>query len=95
VELLETRTGAPLRTVCDLLNQLMRYSGVLPLLVELGGGRLLDVGSGSAGIAPRLSSAWHVTAVDRTFDDYGTAPGPAAGNADETVLADASNLREA
>ncbi len=74
-----------------MLNQLLRYSGVVPLIAELGRGRLLDVGSGSESIAPRLGPGWTVTAVDRSFDDYGTAAGP-SGNAAEHVVADAADL---
>lgn len=74
-----------------MLNQLVRYAGVMPLIAELGGGRLLDVGSGSASIAPRLGPGWEVTALDRSFDDYGTADGPAETRA-ERVVGDARAL---
>lgn len=74
-----------------MLNQLVRYAGIVPLIAELEGGRLLDVGSGSQSIAPRLGKAWQVTAVDRAFDDYGTAAGP-ADHAAEQVVADAADL---
>jgi SAM-dependent methyltransferase len=58
------------------LNQLLRYDPVVRLLEPVGGGRLLDVGSGSYGVARWLSPRWDVTAVDVSFDDYGGASGP-------------------
>jgi len=42
---------------------------------ELGGGTLLDAGSGSTGLSPWLGEAWSVTAVDTSFDDYCAALG--------------------
>ena len=58
------------------LNQLLRYEPVVRLLESLDGGRLLDVGSGSYGVARWLGARWEVTAVDVTFEDYGAAAGP-------------------
>jgi SAM-dependent methyltransferase len=42
------------------------------------GGTLLDVGSGSLGLASLLPAAWRVTAVDADFEDYGAVRAPAA-----------------
>jgi len=61
-----------------LLNQLVRYEPVVRLVRELPPGRLLDVGSGSVGVAPWLPPGWAVTGLDASFDDYGAAAGPAA-----------------
>ena len=76
-----------------MLNQLVRYAPVADLVRELGEGSLLDVGSGSVGIARWLGPEWRVTAIDRTFDDYGTATGPATlPGTVEHVQADAREL---
>ncbi|MBX5442634.1 MAG: class I SAM-dependent methyltransferase [Solirubrobacteraceae bacterium] len=53
------------------LDELVRAEPVLRLVRELGGGTLLDAGSGSLGIADLLDERWRVTAVDRAFDDDG------------------------
>ncbi len=74
-----------------MLNQLVRYSAVVPLIDEIGSGRLLDVGSGSMSVAPRLGPEWEVTALDRSFDDYGVADGPADTGA-ARVVGDAAAL---
>lgn len=58
------------------LGQLVRLAPVLALVREVGGGRLLDVGSGALGVADFLDGAWEVTALDRSFDDYGAWEGP-------------------
>ncbi len=60
------------------LNQLVRFEPVLALARETGGATLLDVGSGSAGLAPWLGLRWSVTTVDTSYDDYGGASGPLA-----------------
>lgn len=52
------------------------------------GRTLLDVGSGSVGIAPWLDPAWEVTAIDRDFNDYGSATGPAKDGLAERVRGD-------
>jgi SAM-dependent methyltransferase len=57
------------------LNHLVRIEPVLGFVRELGGGTLLDAGSGSTGLSPWLGEGWHVTAVDTSFDDYGVAHG--------------------
>jgi hypothetical protein len=44
---------------------------VVALVEETGGSTLLDVGSGSQGIARFLGPRWEVTAADVSFDDYG------------------------
>ena len=74
------------------LNQLVRMEPVLALVRELGpAGTLLDVGSGSRGLAPWLPPGWRVTAADSSFEDYGSAAGP-SGQAAEAVVADVREL---
>ena len=73
------------------LNQLLRYEPVVRLLEPLRGGRLLDVGSGSYGVARWLSRRWDVVAVDVSFDDYGGAAGPVRRGA-TPVLGSATHL---
>ena len=73
------------------LNQLVRFEPVLALARETGGRRLLDVGSGSAGLAPWLGPRWSVTTVDTSYDDYGGASGPLA-DAAHRLVADARRL---
>jgi SAM-dependent methyltransferase len=73
-----------------MLNQVVRFAPVVQLVRELPAGTLLDVGSGSVGIAPWLPG-WEVTAVDASFDDYGTAEGPAQDGV-RRVLGDAREL---
>jgi SAM-dependent methyltransferase len=60
------------------LNHLVRFEPVLALVVSAGspGGTLLDVGSGSRGIARLLPGDWRATAVDANFDDYAPSSGP-------------------
>jgi SAM-dependent methyltransferase len=74
-----------------MLNHLARFSSVAPLIDELGGGEVLDVGSGSEGVAGWISPAWTVTAVDRSFDDHGAMPGPRSAPVRQ-VTADAREL---
>ena len=59
-----------------LLNQVARFVPVARLVAQVHGSTLLDVGSGSAGIARWLPRGWMVTAVDRSWADYGSAPRP-------------------
>jgi len=73
------------------LNQLVRFEPVLALARETGGSTLLDVGSGSAGVAAWLGPSWSVTAVDASFEDYGGAAGPRA-DAARRLVADARAL---
>jgi SAM-dependent methyltransferase len=73
------------------LNQLLRYDPVVRLLEQLRGGRLLDVGSGSYGVARWLSPRWDVAAADVSFDDYGGAQGPVRRGA-RPVLASVAAL---
>ena len=73
------------------LNQLVRFEPVLALVRETDGRTLLDVGSGSAGLAPWLGPRWSVTAVDTNFEDYGGAVGPLADSA-HRLVADARRL---
>jgi hypothetical protein len=62
-----------------MLNQLARYSAVLPLVEEVDGATLLEVGSGSEGIARFASDRWSVTVCDRDFTDYGAVEVPDDG----------------
>lgn len=75
-----------------MLNQALRYRRVTELLAaEPRGGRLLEVGSGSRGINDLLDERWRVTALDRSFDDYGAArTGDSAGL--ERVVGDVTAL---
>jgi SAM-dependent methyltransferase len=74
-----------------LLNQLLRYAPVVSLLESSGGSRLLEVGSGSRGVASFLSARWEITACDRDFSDYGARHVGAAGRA-RRVVGDAADL---
>jgi SAM-dependent methyltransferase len=80
-----------------MLDQVLRFAPVVALVHELPPGSLLDVGSGSVGIAPWIGREWRVTGLDASFDDYGSAAGPAAdgvvrieGDARELPFDDAS-----
>lgn len=78
-----------------MLHQIARHTAVVPFLEELGGGTVLDVGSGSEGVASWLGPTWETTAVDRSFDEPGGMRGPyrrparmVAGDARELPFAD-------
>ncbi|HEX4719712.1 MAG TPA: class I SAM-dependent methyltransferase [Thermoleophilaceae bacterium] len=73
------------------LNHLVRVEPVLTALADLGPGELLDVGSGSMGLAPWVRDRFTVTAADTHFDDYGATSGP-SGMAARTVVADVRRL---
>lgn len=75
------------------INHLVRFEPVLELIADTGraGGTLLDVGSGSQGIAKLLAPGWRVTACDADFEDYGAAARPSASTA-ERVLGDVRAL---
>jgi SAM-dependent methyltransferase len=62
-----------------MLNQLARYSAVVPLVEECAGKTLLEVGSGSEGIARFADQRWEVTVCDRDFTDYGAVEVPDDG----------------
>lgn len=62
-----------------MLNQLARYSAVLPLVEEVEGRTLLEVGSGSEGVARFASERWSLTVCDRDFTDYGAVAVPDDG----------------
>jgi SAM-dependent methyltransferase len=62
-----------------MLNQLARYSAVVPLVEESPGTTLLEVGSGSEGIARFASARWTLTVCDRDFTDYGAVSVPDDG----------------
>jgi SAM-dependent methyltransferase len=53
-----------------MLNHLLRYEPVVQQLDAIPGRKLLEVGSGSRGIARYLPACWEVTACDLSFDDY-------------------------
>jgi ubiquinone/menaquinone biosynthesis C-methylase UbiE len=69
------------------LNHLVRFEPVLALVLSAGspGGTLLDVGSGSQGIARLLPDDWCATAVDANFDDYAPTSGPRRLASDQQV----------
>jgi len=67
-----------------MLNHLVRYEPVVRLVREVSGKRVLEVGSGSEGLARWLGDEREVTAVDLAFSDQ-----RAAG---ERVTADARAL---
>ncbi len=73
------------------LGQLVRTEPVLRLVRELGGGELLDVGSGGLGLADHLDARWHVTALDLSFEDYGAWARPPSTRA-RRVLGDIREL---
>jgi hypothetical protein len=62
-----------------MLNQLARYSVAVPLVEVSDGETLLEVGSGSEGIARFASERWAVTVCDRDFTDYGAVEVPDDG----------------
>jgi ubiquinone/menaquinone biosynthesis C-methylase UbiE len=62
-----------------MLNQLARYSAVVPLTEECAGTTLLEVGSGSEGIARFAGDRWQITVSDRDFSDYGAVEVPDDG----------------
>lgn len=62
-----------------MLNQLARYSAVVPLIEEIAGATLLEVGSGSEGIARFAAPRWSLTVCDRDFTDYGAVEVPEDG----------------
>lgn len=69
------------------LNHLVRFEPVLEIVAGTGcaGGALLDVGSGSRGIASLLPAGWRTTAVDASFDDYGASRRMSASRPDRVV----------
>jgi SAM-dependent methyltransferase len=62
-----------------MLNQLARYSAVVPIVEQASGATLLEVGSGSEGIARFASERWEITVCDRDFTDYGAVKVPDDG----------------
>jgi hypothetical protein len=69
------------------LNHLARFEPVLALVLSSGspGGRLLDVGSGSRGIATLLPGEWCTTALDANFDDYAGTQRPRRLEPDQQI----------
>ena len=57
------------------LNHLVRFEPVLDLALAGQGGRLLDVGSGSAGLTKLLGARWQATALDVEFEEGGRPRG--------------------
>ena len=74
-----------------MLHQLARYSAIAPLVEEAGRGSVLDVGSGSEGIAGWLGAGWMVTALDSSFEYIGAMSGP-GGAPGRRVVGDARAL---
>ncbi len=74
-----------------MLNQALRYRRVTELLAAEPAGTLLEVGSGSRGIAGLISPAWKITSLDRSFDDYG-ATRTGSGDGVERVIGDVTAL---
>src|SRR6476660_9293521 len=72
-------------------HQLARFASVAPFIDELGRCEVLDVGSGSEGVAGWIQPDCTVTAIDRSFDGEGAMPGP-RGGASRTVIGDARRL---
>jgi SAM-dependent methyltransferase len=56
----------------QMLNHALRYAAVVSILGDPDERMLLEVGSGSRGIAAYLSSGWELTACDVSFDDFGS-----------------------
>src|SRR4051794_39940873 len=73
------------------LNHLARLLPVATLVAEAAPRTLLDVGSGSRGLARWLPRSVAVTALDTTFDDYGAARRFAGGRA-QAVVGDVREL---
>lgn len=72
-----------------MLNQLIRYEAVARHVEATPGQTLLEVGSGSRGIAPYLAERWQLTACDVSFSDYGApivAPPGRARRVEASVL---------
>jgi SAM-dependent methyltransferase len=74
-----------------MLHQVARFASVVPLIEAAGPGEVLDVGSGSEGVAGWLGPEWRVTALDRSFAVAGAMRGPSGGAA-RTVVGDARKL---
>lgn len=74
------RSSSPRPRVAPvMLNQLARYSAVVPIVEETAGETLLEVGSGSEGIARFADERWRLTVCDRDFSDYGAVEVPEDG----------------
>ena len=75
------------------LNHLVRFEPVLELIATFApdAGTLIDIGSGSRGVATLLPVNWRVTAVDANFGDYGAVSGPVVSRPDR-VIADVRAL---
>jgi hypothetical protein len=74
-----------------LVNQLLRYQLAVRLVEQVPGATLLEVGSGSRGIATFVSERWAITACDRDFGDYGSDRPGKAGRV-QRVEGDAAEL---
>jgi len=69
------------------LDHLVRMEPVRDAVLDTGieQGSLLDVGSGSRGIAPLLPAGWRITSLDSDFEDYGATDSPAASDASRVI----------
>ena len=68
------------------MNHLTRFQPILELLADdRPGGTLLDVGSGSHGIAALLPANWRAVSLDANFEDYGAARRPSVARADQVI----------
>jgi SAM-dependent methyltransferase len=75
----QAASPARARVAAVMLNQLARYSAVVPIADEADGETLLEVGSGSEGIARFAEERWQITVCDRDFTDYGAVEVPDDG----------------
>lgn len=75
-----------------MLNQLARYGAVMESLASHDGGTLLEVGSGSEGIARFSGDRWNITICDRDFSDYGSTSLDAPSDGLERVEGDVLDL---
>jgi ubiquinone/menaquinone biosynthesis C-methylase UbiE len=68
------------------MNHLVRFGPLLELIGNSAtGGTLLDVGSGSQGIASLLGHDWQTTMVDADFADYGAKRFPPSPSGQHVV----------
>jgi hypothetical protein len=59
----------PVGRLKPVLNQLIRYEAVAREVEAAPGQTLLEVGSGSRGIAQYVAESWRLTASDVSFSD--------------------------
>jgi SAM-dependent methyltransferase len=75
-----------------MINQLARYEAVVSLVAEKSPSSVLEVGSGSAGLARFAEGRYSITACDRDFSDYGTTEVDASPRDLRRVEADVTEL---